>query len=168
MDGGELGKAVVRTYIDSYRGARGREAITQCAVQTSGIDAFTDALSRLVEATVPTLPETWPQVQRAQARATKFQFDLVDLKSFCQHLSGMAVGDGVQEGCQAVLDALQPGTYVLAEDHDGASVEDCGGISLYLPSPLGTISRYYGDLAFSKAHEWDEFLAGYQQAVRGT
>jgi hypothetical protein len=92
---------------------------------------------------------------------------LVDLKSFCGHLAGMAVGDDVQQGCQAVLDALQPGTYVLAEGHHGTSVEDCGGISLYLPSPAETISKYYGDLAFSKALEWDDFLGSYQRAVRG-
>jgi len=94
-------------------------------------------------------------------------FDLVDLKSFCQHLAGMAVGANVQDGCQAVLDALQPGTYVLAEGHDGASVEDCGGISLYLPSPMAEVSRYYGDLRFSKSLDWDDFLRSYQQAVRG-
>lgn len=167
MDGPELGKAVVDTYIDSYRGAQGQGAVTQCAVQTSGIDAFTDALASFTRAVVPALPDKWPQVQRAQARATKFMFDLVDLKSFCQHLAGMAVGDSVQDGCQAVLDALQPGPYVLAEGHDGASVEDCGGISLYLPSPMAELSRYYGDLRFSKALGWDDFLRSYQQAVRG-
>ena len=57
---------------------------------------------------------------------------------------------------------------VQAEDHDGARVEDCGGISLYLPSPMKPVSPYYGDLAFAKALAWDEFLAAYQQAVRGT
>jgi hypothetical protein len=167
MDGRRLGKAVVRTYIDSYGGAQGQGAVTQCAVQTSGIGAFTDALASFTRAVVPSLPDKWPQVQRAQALATKFMFDLADLKSFCQQLAGMAVGDDIRQGCQGILDALQPGTYVLAEGHDGASVADCGGVSLYLPSPMAEISRYYGDLQFAEALEWDDFLRSYQKAMRG-
>lgn len=168
MDGSELGKAVVRTYIDSYGGAQGQGAVTQCAVRTVGIEDFTGALTSFVRAAVPGLPETWPQVQRAHALATKFMFDLVDLKSFCEHLIGMAVGDDVRQACQAVLTALQPGGYVLAEGHEGASVGDCGGISLYLPSPMAEISRFYRDLSFARSHDWDEFLVTYHRAVRGT
>jgi hypothetical protein len=32
---------------------------------------------------------------------------------------------------------------------------------------MAELSRYYGDLRFSKALGWDDFLRSYQQAVRG-
>jgi hypothetical protein len=41
-----------------------------------------------------------------------------------------------------------------------------GGVTLYFPPPLSTVSRYYADLAFA-ARGWDEFLTGYQHAIRG-
>jgi len=166
MDGKELGRVVVETYIDSYRDAQGQWPVTQCAVQTSMIDAFTDALGSLQRVLTPELPQIWPKVQGAHARATRFMFDLVDLKSFCRHLADTDTSDGIQQACQAVLGALEPGGYVVAEGHLGPTVEDCGGISLYLPSPMSEISRYYDHLRFAKTLEWDDLLRSYQRAVQ--
>jgi hypothetical protein len=67
-----------------------------------------------------------------------------------------------------VISALAPGGYVLAEGHLGPKVQDCGGVSLYLPAPTSSkISRYYKDLTFARQHRWDEFLADYFRAVKG-
>jgi hypothetical protein len=62
-------------------------------------------------------------------------------------------------------DALKPGGYVIAEGHLGDAVQDCAGVSLYLPSPSDTISRYYRDLDFAKHHTWDEMLRAYHRAL---
>ncbi|GAA4725362.1 hypothetical protein Prum_078030 [Phytohabitans rumicis] len=166
MDGRALAETVVRTYVDSYRDMQGQWPVTQCAVDTAQIGAFTDALGAFQRAVTAELATAWPMLQRAHARATRFQFDLVDLKTLCEHLAAMEVGDELQDACQAVIAAHKPGGYVVAEGHLGPTVEGCGGISLYLPSPLDELNRYYDDLAFAKELGWDDLLRDYQRAVR--
>jgi hypothetical protein len=145
--------------------------VTQCAVDTRQIAAFTLALGSFQEALIDQLSVAWPRVQQAHARASRFMFDLVDLRSFCKQLAATDVSDKMKDGCQTLLSTLEPGgapyvDYIVAEGHLGPTVEDCGGISVYLPSPLGEISRYYDDLAFAKDLGWDDFLRAYRQAVR--
>lgn len=168
MDGAALGKAVVSSYVNSYTNASDQWPVTQCAVDTAQCDAFSKMLDRLTHALRPKLSSVWPDVFKAQARATSFEFEMVDLRSFCRNVVA-SVGDGqIRDAAQAMIDALAPGGYVLAEGHLGPKVENCGGVSVYLPSPLNSeVSRYYKDLAFAKAHKWDELLASYFSAVRG-
>jgi hypothetical protein len=168
MTGRDLGSAVVQTYVDSYRDEQGQWPVTQCAVDTRGMGAFTQVLSSFQRALTAQLDRSWPMVQKAHARATRFMFDMVDLKSFCEQLAATDVSDELKGACQTVVTAHQPGgyvDYVVAEGHLGPTVQDCGGISVYLPSPLSNISRYYADLAFAKDLGWDDFLGAYRQAL---
>jgi hypothetical protein len=67
-----------------------------------------------------------------------------------------------------VLDALAVGgEFMVANSTLGPSVERCGGVTAYLPSPTDEISPFYKDLQFAKRHGWDEFLRSYRRAVRG-
>jgi hypothetical protein len=169
MDGRDLGATVVQTYVDSYRDAPGQWPVTQCAVDTRGMGAFTETLGSLARVLSADLGRYWPMVQRGHARATRFMFDLVDLKTFAEQLAATDVSDDIKNACGTVLKAHEPGGYVdyiVAEGHLGPTVQECGGISVYLPSPLGEVSRYYADLAFAKDLKWDDFLREYQLAVR--
>ena len=168
MDGSALGKVVVQRYVDSYRKLPSQWPITQCAVDTTRIEEFTKKLDALVAALRGRLPGAWSEILQAQARTTSFEFEMLDLRTFCRALL-VATSDGkLKTAAQDVIRALTPGDYVLAEGHLGPKVEECGGVSLYLPSPTSSsVSRYYKDLSFAKRHRWDEFLGEYFRAVKG-
>jgi hypothetical protein len=167
MDGPALGKVVVRTYVDSYRRQPSQWPITQCAVDTALVEQFTRTVDGLVAALRARLPGAWSEILKAQARTTSFEFEMLDLRAFCRALVEATSDSVLKTQAQHLTGALAPGGYVLAEGHLGPKVEECGGVSLYLPSPTSsTVSQYYKDLSFAKRHRWDEFLADYCRAVR--
>ncbi len=167
MDGAALGKLVVRTYVDSYRQRPAEWPITQCAVDTARIEDFVKPVDALVGALRARLPGSWSDILKAQARTTSFEFEMLDLRSFCRSLVAVTSDGSLKDRAQDVVRALSPGGYVLAEGHLGPKVEECGGVSLYLPAPTSSsLSRYYKDLGFAKRHKWDEFLRDYFRAVK--
>jgi hypothetical protein len=171
MDGAELGRTVVRRYAESYRNDESKWPITQCAVASDGIDAFSDSLDTLAGALRGFMRDDELgvfKVQQAQARSADFTGELYDLRTLCANLRGLGPsGERVEDAAAKVMEALEPGSYVLAEEHLGPTVEGCGGVTAYLPPPSSRISRFYGDLSFAKQHGWDEFLRSYHRAIRG-
>jgi hypothetical protein len=165
MSGEELAGAVVRHYIDYYRLRPTVWPVTQCALTTAQLERLTgplDALSTALRA----LPDTaFLHVFQAHLRAVRFERDMIDLQTFCRQLVDRPLGEPVVAAARAVLAALGPGGLVLAEGHLGPTVDGCGGISLYLPSPSDTISRFYADLRFAQRHSWDDLLVRYHSAV---
>ena len=167
MDGQELGRQAVTRYIESYQHLRRQWPVTQCAIDAGHIEAFSRMIDALEQALHPQLGAHWPKVLSAQRASVSFgnQFRLTDLASFCRNLTAATLGAGVQNAANAVLEALHPGGYVIAEAHLGAEVDGCGGVSVYMPAPMEPISPYYKDLAFAKQHGWDQFLQAYHDAV---
>ena len=168
MTGAELGAAVVGRYVESYQHRDNQWPITQAAVQTAHLDEFAGVIDDLATAMQAHLTETGngTKILRAQSKSTTFTGDLVDLRTFCNALIAGGVDESVEAAAHHVLAELEPGRYVVAEGHLGPTVEGCGGISLYFPSPLDGISKYYQDLDFAE-RGWDDFLSGYQRAIRG-
>lgn len=167
MDGPTLAKTVVQTYVDSYKNRSQEWPVTQCAVDPTKCDAFAKALDTFVSALRPKLPSLWTEVFKAQAKATSFEFEMVDLSSFCRILGTSTTDAAVRDAARAVVEALAPGKFVLAEGHLGKEVADCRGVSIYLPSPVNSeISRFYKDLDFAKQHRWDELLKSYFAAAK--
>jgi hypothetical protein len=169
MDGAALAKVVVQTYVDSYKTARAEWPVTQCAVDAAKCDDFAATLDKLVTAVRPKLATLWTDLFKAQARAGTFEFEMVDLRSLCSALVASSADPEIKSAAEEVIGALTPtpGSYVLAEGHLGPTVETCGGVSVYLPSPVRSeISPYYKDLDFAKKHHWDELLKDYFKAVR--
>jgi len=158
---------VVNRYIASYREQPGQWPVTQSAVETDHITPFAEALDTLEQALRPRLEADWPRVQTAQIRSVRFQMEMVDLRTFCRNLAAAPVHADVKAAANRVTDALKPGGYVIAEGHLGPPVEGCGGVSVYLPAPTDSISKYYQDLRFAKLHRWDQFLQSYQRAAGG-
>ena len=167
-DGRELAKAVVKRYVGSYQAIPSDWPVTQCAIDAAGVDGFTRTLDGLVTALRKRLPGAWSEILRAQARATGFEFEMVDLGSFCRSVGAATADAPLKAAAGAVAAALQPGKFVLAEGHLGQKVDGCGGVSIYFPSPTASkVSPYYKDLIFAKENKWDDFLAAYFGAVRG-
>lgn len=167
MTGGELGRVVVDAYVDSYRDRQNQWPVTQAAVSTAYLEDFAasvDALAGALQKSFPDLAGA-AHITRAQARSVAFSGDLVDLGTFCRALLSGDL-EHVSAAAQQVLDALTPGEFVLAEGHLGPTVDECGGVTLYFPPPLSSVSPYYADLDFA-SRGWDEFLRGYQHAIRG-
>jgi hypothetical protein len=169
MGGGDLGRVVVDRYVESYENLQGQWPVTQCAVTTERLGDFADAVDGLAQAIQAHMREAGDaaDIIKAQARSVAFTGELVDVKTFCDALRALDVGDAVKDAAGKVLESLEPGRYVAAEGHLGPTVEGCGGVTLYFPPPLAKVSDYYKDLAFAQQRGWDEFLASYHSAVRG-
>ena len=171
MDGAALGRVIVRRYTDSYKTRRDQWPVTMCAVHSAGLEPFADALDAFTMALRRAIKDDdadATKLLRAHSRSTRFEGDLVDLKSLCEHVRAQAFGAPVKDAARRVLEALKPGgEYVVANGHLGEPVERCGGVTAYMPAPTDEISRYYKDLRFAERHGWDEFLRSYRRAVRG-
>jgi hypothetical protein len=167
MDGPALAKTIVESYVGSYKNSDSQWPVTQCAVAAGAVDEFSRALDALSTALQKQAQTAWPPLLQAQIRSVSFDMKLIDLKSFCDNLVVSDAGDEVKRAATDVLAAIKPGTYVLAEGHLGGRVDPCGGVTVYFPAPGESISKYYADLAFAKAHGWDDFLQALSQAVRG-
>jgi hypothetical protein len=167
--GADLGTSIVQRYIESYEHRQDQWPVTQAAVNTAHLNDFAGAVDELASAltSYATNPERAGRITAALGQTTFFNGDLIDLRTFCSGLQVAVDEQAVQTATQKVLDALQPGTYVVAEAHRGPTVEECGGITLYCPKPLQPVSKYYKDLDFAK-RGWDEFLSGYQGALTPT
>jgi hypothetical protein len=167
MDGPALGSLIVDKYIAAYKSSDREWPVTQCAVATSGIDAFAKTLDGLSAALLDQARRDYRPIQQSQSRAVRFEMQLRDLKTFCEALAASSAGAPVKQAAKAVLDGLKPGGYVLREGHLGSKVQECGGVTVFLPVPGEPISQYYKHLRFAADHGWDEFLHGYAAAVRG-
>lgn len=170
MDGAALGQAVVKRYIASYKQRQDQWPVTQCAVSSAGIEPFAKTLSGLAKALRTALKDEVEaaRVYRAHTRSVGFHGELVDLRTFCRELRETPIDKKVKDAAGAVIDALKPGKYVVAESHLGPKVEGCAGVTAYLPAPNEPISRYYRDLRFASRHGWDEFLKSYHRAFSGS
>ena len=167
MDGAELGELIVRHYVDSYRELPDQWPVTQAALDAAAVEEFAATVGRLADALEQELERDWREVNRAHVLAIGFEMELVDLQSFCVNLQQGELGEPVKRAAAEVIEALEPGGYVLAHAELGPKVEGCGGTTVYLPQPSVGISRYYADLAFAADQRWDEALKRYHAAVRG-
>lgn len=170
MDGAALGKAIVKRYIASYKQREDQWPVTQCAVSSEGIEPFAKTLSGLAKALRAALKDEVDasRIFRAHSRSVRFHGELVDLRTFCQELRETPIDEKVKKAAGAVVDALKPGQYVVAESHLGPTVEGCAGVTAYLPAPNEEVSQYYGDLRFASRQGWDEFLKSYHEAFSGS
>jgi hypothetical protein len=167
VDSAELGRIVVKRYVQAYKHDEGNWPVTQAAVSTEGIESLSRAIDELSGALRKEVKTGWPQLMSAQSNAVRFQFDLLDLNTLCDGLELSSLSAATKTAAHNVKDSLKSGSYVLAEGHLGDDVKGCAGVTAYLPAPTDTVSPYYKDLAFAKKHRWDDLLRDYSSAVRG-
>ncbi|WP_028062290.1 clostripain-related cysteine peptidase [Solirubrobacter soli] len=172
IDGAGLGRIVVKRYIESYKHDEGSWPVTMCAIHSAGIEPFADIVDAFTMALRRTIKDDdvdATRLLRAHTRSTRFDGDLIDLKTLCEQVRAQPFEPAVKNAAKKVMDALKPGgDFVVANANLGESVEHCGGVTAYLPAPTDEISPYYKDLRFAQRHGWDEFLRSYRRAVRGT
>ncbi|HET6550189.1 MAG TPA: clostripain-related cysteine peptidase [Solirubrobacter sp.] len=170
-DGAGLGRIVVKRYIEAYKRREEQWPVTMCAVHSAGLEPFADALDAFTMALRRAIRDDEDNAMRlfrAHMRSARFLGDLTDVASLARHVRAQPLPSAVKLPAKRVLEALKPGgSLVVANQHLGEAVDDCGGVTAYLPAPTEQISPYYKDLRFAHRHGWDEFLRSYRRAVRG-
>nr|NLI50747.1 hypothetical protein [Propionibacterium sp.] len=107
------------------------------------------------------------QLWTAQKAAKRFwQNTLADVGSLAAEIRRATRDAPTRAAADAVLAALMPGPdgFVVAEAHRGAGVAACTGVTVYLPSPLVGVSRFYADLDFAREHGWRSMVDAYVRA----
>ena len=104
---------------------------------------------------------------RAQRKSARFWHNtLWDLGQFCEELETTTTHSRISSVAREVQSALDQGDgrFVVAESHNGARVQQCRGVTIYLVPPINKISRYYRELDFSSNHSWISMLEAYHDA----
>lgn len=168
MPTAELARAIVAAYIQSYQAMGYSGDVTQAALDLSQLEGLNGALDTLADALLARMPNNISaQIWKAQRKTKRFWHNtLADVGHFGKEMRRATRHKPIRAAADAVMDALEqgPGHLVLAEEHNGSGVRDCTGVTLYMPSPLVGLSRFYGDLDFAKHRRWLELLKAYLEA----
>jgi hypothetical protein len=160
-----LAAHLVTSYIDSYATKPELGDVMQAALDLARLGNLTEAVDGLAGALLDAMPDAATWIWRAQRRSTSFaSHTLWDLDGFCA-----ALGDDtnvmVTEAARGVRTALCPGveSAIVATRARGSRVENCGGVSIYLP--LGAkISEFYAETDFARSNRWPRLLEAYSRA----
>jgi hypothetical protein len=167
---GQAAEHIVRDYIQSYIDRGYKKAVTQSALDLAKIEALTGPLDGLAQALAAMDRQQMRNSLWGALYATTSFFDgtLMDIPHLCKELEKQPVSPAVRQACAQVRDALAQGAgrFVIAEGHNGKTVANCGGVSIYLPM-LKEMSRFYPELAFSSQHPWLKVVQKYQIGWQG-
>jgi len=160
----DLACHVVQAYTQSYRDMQYSGDVTQAALDLAQMGALNTALDHLADVLHGRLPRAGQQIWKAQKKTKRFWHNtLADIGSFGSEMKRVSRDKATKAAADEVMAALQPGAgrFVLAEAHDGAGVAMCSGATIYMPSPLVGVSKFYGDLEFAKKQQWKPMLEAY-------
>lgn len=158
---------IVHEYIKSYVDIGYAGPVTQAAGDLSKVKDVIDPLDKLADALIAHMPDAANEVWKAQKNSARFWHNtLWDISHFCEELVKGTSDKSVRNAAREVRAALQSGNerFVIAEAHNGTSVEHCAGSTIYFPSPITNISQYYADLDYASKHRWLSFLKAYHAA----
>jgi hypothetical protein len=159
-----LAAHVVRAYIDWYARQGYSGPVTQSACDLSKVKGVAEALDKLADALSASLQTVAMDMWRAQRTSARFWHNtLWDIAHFCEELEKTTTDNRVKEAARETQAALRPGegNFIIAEAHNGQSVQRCGGSSIYLLPPPQEMSRYYDELEFARKHRWLSLLKQY-------
>lgn len=164
MSTAELASAIVKTYVQSYKAMGYTGDVTQAALDLSQMTPLNSALDALSAALLARMPAASTQIWKAQRKTKRFWHNtLADIGHFGKEMKRATRQRPIRVAADAVMDALEPGAgkLVIAEAHNGSGVREVTGVTLYMPSPLVGLSKFYGDLAFAKQQAWVQLLKAY-------
>jgi hypothetical protein len=167
MPTADFASHIVRAYVQSYQDMGYAGDVTQSAFDLGQIAPLNSALDHLADAWIERLPRAASQIWKAQRKSKRFWHNtLADIGSLGAEMKKTTRSTKTRQAIAEVAAALQSGAgqFVIAEAHDGAGVAACSGVTVYLPSPLSGISRYYGDLDFAGKQRWLKMLRAYHAA----
>jgi hypothetical protein len=163
----DLAAHIVDAYIKSYVDRHYSGPVTQAALDLSRVRDLVEPLDELAGSLIAHMPDAATEMWRAQRKSARFWHNtLWDVSHFCAELEERTADDGVRRAARDVRAALAvgPENCVIAEGHNGAKVERCGGVTIYLMPPLLDVSRYYGELDYVRDHRWLAMLEAYHAA----
>jgi hypothetical protein len=161
---------IVGDYIQSYLDRNYKKAVTQSALDLERMDDLIPPLDGLAQALAAMDRQDMRNCLWGALYATTrfYNETLVDIPHLCTELEKQPVSQAVRQACAAVRQALAQGAgrFVLAEKHSGKTVENCGGVSIYLPV-FKDMSRFYPELAFASQRPWLKVVQKYQVGWQG-
>jgi len=160
----DLAAHIVSCYATSYADAGYAGDVTQAALDLTRLDAVAAALDHLAAALASRLPVAHTEIWAAHRQTKRFwQNTLADVGSLAAEVGRATQDAATLAAADEVLAALRPGAgrFVIAESHQGSGVSACTGVTVYLPSPLVGVSRFYADLDFARQHAWRALLEAY-------
>jgi hypothetical protein len=163
----DLASHIVHAYVQSYVDMRYSGDVTHAALDLSQLGPLDSALDQLADALSARLPRAAAQIWKAQRKSKRFWHNtLADIGSFGAEIKRATRDAAIRTAGDQVVAALQTGAgnLVIAEAHNGAGVTACTGVTIYLPSALVGISRYYSDLEFASKQHWLRMLQAYVNA----
>jgi hypothetical protein len=158
---------IVHAYVQSYIDMQYSGDVTQAALDLSQLGPLDLALDQLADALSARLPRAATQIWKAQRKTKRFWHNtLADIGGFGTEIKQSTRDAAIRKAADQVVATLQTGAdrCVIAEAHNGAGVAACTGVTIYLPSALVGISRYYSDLAFANKQRWLRMLQAYVAA----
>lgn len=158
---------IVHAYVQSYKDMSYTGDVTQAAFDLAQIAPLNAALDHLADKLLARLPRASTQIWKAQRKSKRFWHNtLADIGSFGAEMKRATRDQATRQAVDKVSTALQHGAgkFVIAEAHNGTGVAACTGVTVYLPSALTGISKYYGDLEFAKKQHWLKMLQAYIEA----
>ncbi len=162
MTARELGSVIVQRYVESYPS----EEVTQSLLDLSQAPAMAEAVDMLAAVLLQLIktPDGLFAVNKALKNAQAFTTrDFVDLGDMVSQLLKQLrkVNPALGLKVRALLEKGPLRSFVVAESHQGPSVERATGVSIYCPTPRSRVSVAYDRLAFARKTRWDQFIQQY-------
>ncbi len=164
----DLAQHIVKSYVESYVDAGYTPSVTQSALDLACIDTLTGPLDAMADRLASDMDKFKTEIRDAQLASARFFCNtLWDIGHLSQELDGCTQDEDLRREIGRVQAALGPGPgqFVLAEAHHGPKVDDCMGVSIYLPL-VTDVSQFYAELDFAKQHRWAEMLKAYHTPLR--
>lgn len=158
----DFAQSIVKDYIAWYEEMDFGDVVTQTAYDVSRIQELVAPISALASLAIQNITEIRQAIWSAQLKTTSFHGGtLLDIGHFCEELNQRSEIPDIKAATSAVAEAhtVGEGRALIAEGHSGKKVKDCHGVTFYFP--MKNISRYYGNLEFSKDERWSEMLHVY-------
>ncbi len=156
MDGAELSKATVDSYIAHYASA-GRSG-TQSSIKTSGFNGFVSLLNDWINTAMAANEKE--AVVNAKNGAQDFYYSSnKDIYHFVQLVAQNTKNEGLIAKSNNLLKFMKD-NLISYNNTTGYSYDNAYGLAVYMPSYS---SSSYGVLKWAADTQWDEFIAWYNK-----
>ena len=153
MTGAELGKLAVDAYADNY----GTQDHTQSLVLASAMNGLITPIGNFVQAAMAANEK--PLIKTAMGSAQSYAYaENKDLWHFLA-LYAASTKDAKVKSAAKTLQTYLTGTLIL-HNRVNSGYSDSHGLAIYMP---GYTNSSYGELAWAKASQWDEFIGWYSK-----
>ncbi len=158
----ELSKTIVKRFAQSYDGgSQGKKPTTQSALQCDKLPAVFDALDGFAKSLIAgNLGEICKGIRE---KVQRIDDDNVDLVDFVDMMKAGTKDEAVLEAAAKLGKALDAA--IIANGTSGAKVKNAKGLAIYFPIEAGEFNKEYNRIAFTKDHQWDEFLTDYYKKI---